>query len=125
MGTRATPGAGLAGLAQLAELADRALDEVRRLKVPYADVRAVREEAESVDVRDDRVESVSRDASTGVGIRVLVDGAWGFAATSDPAQVRATAALAVDIARASGHVRRGRKVPLRQAPPGKRPFPPA
>ena len=100
----------------LAELADRALDEVRRLKVPYADVRAVREEAESVDVRDDRVESVSRDTSAGVGIRVLVDGAWGFAATSDPAQVRATAALAVDIARASGHVRAGSKVRLDDTP---------
>ena len=67
----------------LAELADRALDEVRRLKVGYADVRAVREDTESVDVRDDRVEAVSRDSTRGVGIRVLVDGAWGFAATAD------------------------------------------
>src|ERR1700712_5604316 len=96
----------------LAELADRALDEVRRLKVGYADVRAVREDSESVDVRDDRVESVSRDSSTGVGIRVLVDGAWGFAATSDPQEIRATAALALSVARASGHLRGGSRVRL-------------
>ena len=101
----------------LAELADRALGEVRRLKVGYADVRAVREDAESVDVRDDRVEAVSRDSSRGVGIRVLVDGAWGFAATSDPQEIRATAALAVDIARASGHLRGGGRVRLDDTPP--------
>src|SRR4051794_25984119 len=102
----------------LAELADRALDEVRRLGVPYADVRAVREDAESVDVRDDRIEAVSRESSRGVGIRVLIDGAWGFAATStlDPAAIRATAAQAVDIARASGHVRGGSKVRLDDTP---------
>jgi TldD protein len=101
----------------LAELADRALDEVRRLKVGYADVRAVREDTESVDVRDDRVESVSRDSTRGVGIRVLVDGAWGFAATADPQEVRATAALAVQIAKASGHVRGGARVRLDDTPP--------
>ncbi|MDX6229872.1 MAG: TldD protein [Frankiales bacterium] len=101
----------------LAELADRALDEVRRLKVGYADVRAVREDAESVDVRDDRVESVSRGSSSGVGIRVLVDGAWGFAATSDPQAIRRTATLAVDIAKASGHLRGGARVRLDDTPP--------
>src|SRR5450755_1561271 len=96
----------------LVELADRALDEVRRLKVGYADVRATREDAESVDVRDDRVESVSRNSNSGVGIRVLVDGVWGFAATSDPQAIRATAALAVDIARASSHLRGRARVRL-------------
>ena len=105
--------------ASLAEFADRALDEVRRLGVPYADIRAVREDTESVDVRDDRVEAVSRDSSRGVGIRVLLDGAWGFASTStlDVAAIRATAALAVDIAKASGHVRGGNRVRLDDTPP--------
>lgn len=103
----------------LTDLADLALDEIRRLRVDYADARAVCEDAESVDVRDDRVEAVSRTTSRGVGIRVLVDGAWGFAATSDPdpAQVRRTAALAVDIARASGHVSNGARTRLDATPP--------
>src|SRR4051812_35711876 len=103
----------------LSELADRALDEVRRLRVGYADVRAVQEDTESVDVRDDRVEAVARDSSRGVGIRVLVDGAWGFAATAevDTAAIRATAALAVDIARASATLRGGNKVRLDDTPP--------
>jgi TldD protein len=103
----------------LSELADRALDEVRRLRVGYADVRAVQEDSESVDVRDDRVEAVSRDSSRGVGIRVLIDGAWGFAATSEiePAAIRAAAALAVDIARASATLRGGGRVRLDDTPP--------
>ncbi|BEP12063.1 TldD/PmbA family protein [Acidothermaceae bacterium B102] len=103
----------------LSELADRALDEVRRLKVGYADVRAVQEDAESVDVRDDRVQAMSRDSTRGVGIRVLVDGAWGFAATSDveTVSVRATAALAVDIAKASATLRGGGRIRLDDTPP--------
>ncbi len=103
----------------LSELADRALDEVRRLRVGYADVRAVQEDSESVDVRDDRVEAVSRDSTRGVGIRVLVDGAWGFAATSetDALAVRAAAALAVDIARASATLKGGGRVRLDDTPP--------
>jgi len=104
-----------AELAGLADLADLALDEVRRVRgvrIEYADVRAVHDESQSIDVRDDRVEGVTGQSSRGLGVRVLLDGAWGFAATGtpDPAGVRAAVALAVDVARASGHVRgeRGR-----------------
>jgi TldD protein len=102
-------------LDDLAGLADLALDEVRRqraVRIEYADVRAVHDETESVDVRDDGVEAIERESSRGVGVRVLVDGAWGFAGVGAPnaADVRAAVARAVDVARASGHVRgeRGR-----------------
>ncbi|MEV4755064.1 TldD/PmbA family protein [Micromonospora sp. NPDC049559] len=90
----------------LAALAAVAIDEVTRLGPQFADVRAVDDESESVDVRDGRVERVSRSASRGVGIRVLVDGAWGFAATADQdgGAVRDAARLAVELARASGRV---------------------
>lgn len=103
---------------ELAELAETALAEVRGHDVAYADVRAVREESESVDVRDERVEGVSRETSRGVGIRVLVGGAWGFAATSDaePEAVRRAVATAVDIARASARVP-GAAVRLDDTPP--------
>ncbi len=103
---------------ELAELADTALAEAKRLGPAYADTRAVEELAESVDVRDDRVEGVSRARSRGVGIRVLVDGAWGFAATHEatPAAVRAAAERAVAIARASTTVP-GPAVQLDESPP--------
>ena len=88
---------------EMPEAAELALEEVRRSGVGYADVRAGREDSESVDVRDQQVEGISRGTSRGVGIRVLNDGAWGFAATAqlDADSVRATARLAIDVARSS------------------------
>ncbi|HEU0130217.1 MAG TPA: TldD/PmbA family protein [Mycobacteriales bacterium] len=91
--------------ARHAEWADAALAAARAAGAGFADVRVVEELAESVDVRDDRVEGVSRTTSRGVGIRVLVDGAWGFAATNDPSGLRAAAERAVEIARASAPLR--------------------
>jgi TldD protein len=91
----------------LADLADLALAEVTRLGVDHADVRARQEDSESVQVRDGDVEGVSRDSSSGVGIRVVHDGAWGFAGTHDgsPDGVRRAAQQAVEVARASARVR--------------------
>ena len=91
----------------LADLADLALAEVSRLGVQHADVRARQEDSESVQVRDDHVEGVSRGSTRGVGIRVIHDGAWGFAATNEgsPDGVRRAAQQAVEVARASARVR--------------------
>ena len=90
----------------LAELAEAALAAARTNDVQYADTRAVVEESESIDVRDEQVEGVSRNTSRGVGIRVLVHGSWGFASTheTDPKAIRATAERAIEIARASRRV---------------------
>jgi TldD protein len=92
---------------ELADLADLALAEVSRLGVQHADVRARQEDSESVQVRDEDVEGVSRGSSSGVGIRVIHDGAWGFAATNDrsPDAVRRAAQQAVEVARGSARVR--------------------
>lgn len=86
------------------EWAAAALDAARAAGADYADVRVVEELAESIDVRDDRVEGVSRTSSRGVGVRVLAGGAWGFAATNDPTQIRALGERAASIARASASV---------------------
>jgi len=100
--------------------ADTALAEVRGL-VPgaYADARAVEEQYEAVDVRDDRVQGIGRETSRGVGIRVLLAGAWGFAATLDLSgtSIRATAERAVDIARASARVQTAERIRLDETPP--------
>lgn len=107
---------------ELAELADEAMRALARdaqfSDVAYADVRAVEERSESVDVRDDTVEGISRDLTRGVGIRVLVDGRWGFAATSaaTPVALRDATELAVRIARASAAVG-GDPVRLDDTPP--------
>jgi TldD protein len=90
---------------RLLALADEALAAARAAGADFAEVRAVEELSESIDVRDERVEGVSRASSRGVGIRVLSGGAWGFAATNDPATVKATADRALAIARASATLR--------------------
>ena len=52
-------------------------------KVDYADVRVIRRTAELISVRNEAPESVEVTETFGVGVRVLVDGRWGFAATND------------------------------------------
>ena len=74
----------------------------------YADARAVERENESVNVKDGSVESIDRSADRGIGVRVLVRGAWGFAATdrTDDASIRRLVDDALDRADASSRVQR-------------------
>ncbi|MCA9683330.1 MAG: TldD/PmbA family protein [Myxococcales bacterium] len=62
-------------------LARRALDAASKAGASYADVRLVLWRRERIGVRDDHVEGVRRSSEYGLGLRVLADGAWGFAAT--------------------------------------------
>jgi TldD protein len=74
----------------------------------YADARVVTEETESLTVRNQVMEGIDRAGSEGIGIRVLVNGYWGFAATArmEDAEIERTAALAVEIARAAARLPR-------------------
>src|SRR6476620_4826390 len=76
----------------------------------YADVRIVRRLEESIAVKSGRVEGVASGESEGFGVRVLVDGAWGFAASNvlTGAEADRVAAQAVRIARASATALRDR-----------------
>lgn len=90
------------------DLAVIALDAAVAEGATYADARAVAVDAESISVRDQGVEGIEREDSRGVGVRVVADGAWGFAATArlDRAALVATARQAVAVARAAASVRR-------------------
>jgi TldD protein len=100
------------------DLTDRALDTAASLGATYADVRVVERTDESIAIKSGRVEGVASGESEGIGIRVLVEDAWGFAATHrlDPAEIDRTAAMAVRIAKASATALR-RPVVLDQRPP--------
>ncbi len=81
-----------------------ALDVLRRAgDVEYAEVRFVEDESERLRVRDDELENVETSESRGVGIRVISNGQWGFAATPSTrvSDVVAAAHTARDIARSS------------------------
>ena len=79
------------------------MDAARKAGADFADARAGIDETESLTVRNQEMEGIDRSTSTGVGVRVLVGGRWGFAATSrlDEAEVVRTADLAVAIAKAA------------------------
>ncbi len=89
--------------ADIRGLVERALDAARGAGASYADARFLREEWEAIDVQDERLQGVDRGSTAGIGIRVIVDGMWGFAGTARPkdADVERAAANAVEIARAS------------------------
>ena len=81
----------------------RALDTAAARGASYADARMVETAQERYSVRTGVVDVISNDESMGIGVRVVVDGAWGFASTNTMTgeAVDQAAALAVEIARAS------------------------
>jgi len=102
--------------ARRAEVADAALAHATKLGASYADIRINRYRRESIATREQQVQNVSRGTSYGFGLRVLVNGAWGFAASNlvDPAAARTAAEQAVAIARANA-ILATRKVTLAAA----------
>src|SRR5579862_5556326 len=81
----------------------------------YADVRVIAQRSRALTTKNGKVGSASDAESVGMNVRVLADGAWGFAASSELGRgaVEATAAMAVEIAQASARVK---KEDIRLAP---------
>src|SRR5262245_56607230 len=69
---------------------DAVLAAAKKHGVTYADVRISSYRAESIGTREQQVLNVSRSRNAGFGVRVLIEGTWGFAAsptlTADGAQ---------------------------------------
>src|ERR1700731_2634459 len=85
-----------------------ALDAASVRGVTYADARVVSIRNRSLTTKNGRVGHASESESLGIGVRVIADGAWGFAASADLGRgsVEAAAARAVEIAKASARVKR-------------------
>src|SRR6185369_12112586 len=64
------------------KIADIALNAAKANGATYCDVRIGRYLRQFVITREDKVQNVVNTESTGIGVRVLVNGAWGFAATN-------------------------------------------
>jgi TldD protein len=92
----------------LQDSAEGAVEAAVRAGADYADARLVTEESESLTVKNQEMEGIDRAHTEGVGIRVLVGGFWGFAATArrEDAEITKTAELAVAIARAAARLPR-------------------
>jgi TldD protein len=89
------------------DLASWALDTATQRGATYADVRVVDERGRALATKNGKIGNASDSRSQGFNVRVLVDGAWGFASSADlsRASVESTAAQAVAIARASAKVK--------------------
>jgi TldD protein len=97
------------------DVARRALDTAKVKGAAYADVRVARFLRQSINTREQRVINMTNSESYGVGIRVLVDGTWGFAASRrvELDDIDRTAEQAVAVAKAN---RVAQERPLTLAP---------
>ena len=88
------------------KLADVALNAATKGGASYCDVRIGRYLRQFVITRETKVENIVNTESLGAGIRVIANGAWGFAATNDLSEdgVAAAAAQAVGIAKANAKI---------------------
>src|SRR5215469_1169193 len=88
-------------------IADWALNTATQRGASYADVRIVDDRHRSLATKNGKVGHAASGESLGVGVRVLVNDSWGFAASDDldRESVERTAAQAVEIARASARVK--------------------
>ena len=84
-----------------------ALDLAMQRGASYVDARVVDDRSRSLATKNGRVGHASDSESMGIGIRVIADGSWGFAAADDLSRtaVEAAAARAFAIAKASARVR--------------------
>jgi TldD protein len=92
---------------EMKEIAAWALDTAKAQGATYADVRVVDLRQRYLSTKNGRPAQVRESQSMGVGVRVVAQGAWGFAATDDltRASIDRTAARAVEIAHASATVK--------------------
>jgi TldD protein len=88
-------------------IANWALNVAQQRGASFSDLRIVDERSRSLSTKNGKVGSSSQAESLGMGIRVIANGAWGFAATDDLTRpsVEAAAAQAVEIAKASARVK--------------------
>jgi TldD protein len=97
------------------EIAQLALDTAVSRGAEFSDVRSLESAREDVQVKDGQVAGVDRSETRGLGVRVLVRGAWGYAGTDDLTRegIQACAARAVALGQASASLQR---VPVSLAP---------
>jgi TldD protein len=100
---------------ELRNLADAALASAKKAGASYADIRINRYRNQFIFTRDRRVQNIVNTQSYGFGVRVIVEGTWGFASSSNVTrdEVARIAAQAAGIARAN---RRLNAEPVKLAP---------
>jgi TldD protein len=85
-----------------------ALDTATTRGASYTDVRVIAQRSRALSTKNGKVSNASDAESVGMNVRLITDGAWGFAASADLGRgaVEATATRAFEIAKASARVKR-------------------
>ena len=85
------------------DFTDLALDTAKQSGATYADIRIIRTKYEYVSAKNERLSDVSKSEDEGFGVKVIANGAWGFAASSKvtKSEIERVSAQAVEIAKAS------------------------
>ncbi len=85
------------------DLATLAISLIKQAGCEYGDVRFCNYRTQNLMARDRSLSNISDNVSSGFGVRVLLNGAWGFAASPHKTlqEVERIVALAVDIAKGS------------------------
>jgi len=85
-----------------------AVEYLRSKGVDYGDVRYVHTALQSIKITNETVDTLTQDVDQGFGIRVLVDGAWGFASSAvcTRGEMKKVANRAILIAKASAMTKR-------------------
>ncbi|MEM6916928.1 MAG: DNA gyrase modulator, partial [Verrucomicrobiota bacterium] len=87
--------------AKFPSLSAAALSHAQNLGASFADFHIMQTDSESLFVREEMVQGVDANSNLGCSIRVLVEGAWGFAATQNlsEAAIRKTTESAIALAK--------------------------
>jgi TldD protein len=88
-------------------IADWALNVATLRGASYADARLADDRSRGLATKNGKIGHAADSESLGIGVRVIADGAWGYAASDDLSRsaVEATAGRAVEIAHASSRVK--------------------
>src|SRR5438105_11193967 len=89
------------------QIADWALNVATLRGATYADARLVDDRSRALATKNGKVGNASDSESLGIGVRVIANGAWGFAASDNLSRqaIEETAARAVAVAKASAQVK--------------------
>ena len=90
------------------DLARRAMETALSSGATYADIRIVEINNQNISSRNGKIRNVSIGKNKGFGVRVLIDGAWGFSSSCDisPNTIEKVTLEAAKIAKASARLKK-------------------
>jgi len=90
------------------DLTNLCLDTATSLGATYADIRIINSQSQSLFVKNGRVEEISSSTNAGFGVRLIANGAWGFASSFQITKedIEEVIRLAYQIALASAQVKK-------------------